>query len=144
MKIQNTILTIIITLLALPGFSQKYDHLTLEANFKRNLVKVDAHYQAIVKKETKALYFMLNPGFTVKNISGKGVSKHTLEAQRASWRVDFDRTLKVGEKVEVRFEYLFDLATQNHLRSDWIELNVDKLWVPTIVRSKSSIFKRQF
>lgn len=130
MKIQKTFLTIIISLLALSGFSQKHDHLTLEVDFKGNLVKVDARYQAIVKKETKALYFMLNPGFTVKNISGNEVSKHTLEVQKASWRVDFDRTLKVGEKVEIQFEYLFDLATQNHLRSDWIELNVDKLWVP--------------
>lgn len=109
-------------------------HLKMNLRFEGEVLKVDAKYSARVKEAGNSMLFLLNPGFEIQDISGPGLDTFQL-AQRPGrpfpyWKLTFDRELKVDEAIELRFTYNIDLVNQNHLKSNWIELNTDKLWFP--------------
>jgi hypothetical protein len=114
--------------------SQSIDHLSMMIDIDHSTLKVKAQYQAFALTETDSIYFLLNPGFELKHIEAPGLSAYQLSQKQDRpfpfWCLKFDHTFQIGEEVNIEFEYQFDLIEQNHLKSNWIELSVDKLWFP--------------
>ena len=110
------------------------DHLKMDLEINGAKVTVSAMYSAEIIETGNSLYFMLNPGFNVENITSSDLKTYALGPKQDRpfpfWKLDFNRELKQGEMVDVSFTYSFDLEQMNHLKSNWIELTVDKLWFP--------------
>lgn len=132
---QKLLLISFILLFSFSLFGQpENDHLEMNLNFEGSILKVDATYQVIVKSETDRLHFMLNPGFKIGKIQAPGLDTFMMVQKEGRpfpfLGLQFNKELHPGDVIDIQFEYQFDLKTQNHLNSDWIELNVDKMWFP--------------
>lgn len=132
--------TIMITLITLclgvnaKIFGQNTDHLDMVLTFKDSTLLVKTRYSTFLAENTDSLYFILNPGFQVDSITSRGLLSYeiTSKANRPFpfWLLRFDGDPGHKGKTEISFTYQIDLRTQNHMRSNWIELNADKLWFP--------------
>ncbi len=110
------------------------DHLKMSLEFEGSAVSVNAMYSAVITGNSNSMYFMLNPGFAIESITSTDLKSYALEPKSGRpfpfYKLNFNRELKQGEMVDVSFAYSFDLEEMNHLKSNWIELTVDKLWFP--------------
>jgi len=114
--------------------AQNLDNLNIELQFKDSILKIDALYKIKVKENSDTKYFLLNPGVDSLIIKGNSLNGFEMSSKPNRplpfWKLNFSRTLKKGETVDLHFTYQIDLTKQNHMKSNWIELNVDKLWFP--------------
>lgn len=116
------------------GVAQETDHLSMQLRFQDSLLHVEAEYRVATSSLADTVYFMLNPGFALESITGNGLQSYE-RVQRPGrpipyWALHFERPLPGAGAINLRFRYTIDLVGQNHLSSDWIELNADKLWFP--------------
>ena len=113
--------------------AQESDHLSMRLAFQDSILQVQASYKSGNVIEGGRAYFMLNPGFEIDTMVSRGLLSYAL-VQREDipfplWELRFEDVSDTA-KLEVAFTYRIDLKRQNHLRSDWIELNADKMWFP--------------
>jgi hypothetical protein len=106
----------------------------MKLTFKDSMLLVDATYSLKVPQRTDSLYFLLGPQYTLHNIKAEGLRSYAL-AQKADrpfpfYLLKFDQPLSEGLPLNIQFNYEIDLKKDNHLNSDWIELNADKMWFP--------------
>lgn len=109
------------------------DHLRLTIVFQQDsTVQIVANY-TIQKRQSDSVYFILNPGIQPLSVSAEGLLDQQMapKADRPFpfWMLTFEEESK-KEKVAVEFKYTINLKQMNHIHSNWIELNVDKLWFP--------------
>ncbi|WP_224490899.1 gluzincin family metallopeptidase [Robertkochia flava] len=114
--------------------AQHTDHLDLDLKFEDSVLHVQATYQTRLKQPSDSLWFILNPGFRMDTIVAPGLTSYEL-VQKADRPfpmrlLTLQEALPANQLLEIRFSYRIDLAAQNHMRSQWIELNADKLWFP--------------
>jgi hypothetical protein len=102
--------------------------------YDNNILDIQASYTAVAKESGNAMYFLMNPAMDMKEISGNGILHYEVTQKPDEplpyWRIDFKDPFTKGDRVVVQFDYQLDLVKLNHLNSDWIELNADKLWSP--------------
>ena len=115
-------------------FSQKYDHLTMVMNFKDSTVSIEAKYQTASKVDRSSVYFLLNPGFKLDTIISKDLVSYKTTRKKGFplpfFQLKFDEN--IDKKLTAIFKYKINLSKQNHMKSNWIELNADKLWFPNL------------
>ena len=123
-----------ITLLFIPSkiHAQEYDHLVMEMDIQDSVARITAHYQ-LSESIYDSVYFLLNPEFKIYSVTADGLSSYTMEMKEGRpfpfWLLKFNDS-STSKNVIVKFEYEINLSQQNHMRSNWIELNADKLWQP--------------
>lgn len=118
-------------------WAQKKDHLSMILTFKKDsTVQVNAKYQTILKEKVDSIYFLLNPSYELDTIASKGLKSYKI-IQKAGvplpfWNLKYNDLINVNEPLIVEFKYKINLSQQNHMKSNWIELNADKLWFPNL------------
>ena len=114
--------------------SQEPDHLSVHLLFEDSLLHVRAEYRATPQQETDTLLFLLNPGIRPERIEAAYLRSKEQVVRPGRpfpfWALAFERPLLPHSQVAIRFEYVINLASQNHMASEWIELTVDKMWYP--------------
>ena len=117
-------------------WAQKPDHLSMNMIFKDSTVFIDAKYQLASKVDIDSIYFLLNPGFELDTIKSKGLKSYKITQKEGIpfpfFHLEFNENIDEMEKVAVEFKYKINLSQQNHMKSNWIELNADKLWFPNL------------
>ena len=114
--------------------AQVPDHLAMDLKFSGDSLYAEVEYVARPQVATDSLFFIFNPGFALDtivgaNLKGYGPGQRT-DRPFPGQVLYFGKDMKAGEEVRITFKYAMDLAESNHWGSDWIELNVDKLWFP--------------
>ena len=114
----------------------KSDSLTMHLKFDNKILQINASYIRRLKKgETlSSSQFVLNPSVKIRNVKANGLRsfKFVAKANRPFpyLFLEFDSFYKHNGRLVVNFEYEIDLQKHNHINSNWIELNTDKLWFP--------------
>jgi hypothetical protein len=134
MSFKKFLFVVLIALAFLPVKGQDTDHVRMELQYLRDTLRVSATYRLLVGSETDSLFFVLNPGYPLQAVKAEGLRSHEIgnrpDRPFPGYVLKFGKPFEAGTRQEVRFDYLIDLRTTNHLNSDWVELNVDKLWFP--------------
>lgn len=116
--------------------AQNSDHLSMSLVFKDSIVYVNATYQAISYEKVDSVFFLLNPAFELDTIKSKGLKSYKVTQKEGMplpfFLLEFNENRDAGEKLSVEFNYKINLGEQNHMKSNWIELNADKLWFPNL------------
>ena len=116
--------------------AQKQDHLTMNLHFKDSTVFIEAAYQSPSQVNRDSIYFLLNPGFEIDTIKSKDLKSYEITQKKGIpipfYRLEFKEPQDTSEMLVVVFEYKINLSEQNHMKSNWIELNADKLWFPNL------------
>lgn len=124
----------LITLSASKAMAQNHDHLSMNMHFKDSIVFIDAKYQLASKVNSDSIYFLLNPAFKMDTIISKDLISYRIAQKKGMpfpfYRLEFNEPQDTSEMLAVEFRYRINLREQNHMNSDWIELNADKLWFP--------------
>lgn len=112
--------------------NEKPDHLSVQMSFKNDsTLHIRANYTVGAPKNNE-IYFLLNPSYRINNIAAPGLMGYELSMKRNRpfpfYRLKFEHT--GPGRLEIDFDYTIDLKTQNHIKSNWLEFNVDKLWFP--------------
>jgi|GEM_PF-4611553 len=110
------------------------DHLSMKLHFDKHLLNIEATYQLSISEPNKSAYFILHPEVDSLNISGDNIESF-IQSTRPDrplpyLNLNFSKTPKIDEKIDIKFTYQIDMNKNNHMNSDWIELNVDKFWFP--------------
>lgn len=117
-------------------WAQKRDHLSMDMIFKDSTVFIDARYESVAQVNSDSIYFILNPGFELDTIRSKGLKSYKLTQKEGVplpyFLLEFDEIRDPEEGLTVEFKYKINLSEQNHMKSNWIELNADKLWFPNM------------
>lgn len=111
------------------------DHLQLELVFQQDsTLSVTANY-TIQNRTDDSVYFILNPGIQPLSISAEGLASQQMAPKEGRpfpfWLLLFENSGS-NKSETVSFSYSIDLKLMNHIASNWIELNVDKLWFPNL------------
>ena len=118
------------------SWAQEPDHLSMTMHFKDSTVFVEATYQSNQKINRDSIYFLLNPGFELDTIKSKDLASYKITQKPGMplpfYHLAFNESRDISEILAVTFKYSIDLSEQNHMKSDWIELNADKLWFPNL------------
>jgi hypothetical protein len=118
------------------SWAQKPDHLSMTMHFKDSTLFVEATYQSDQIINRDSIYFLLNPGFELDTIHSKNLNSYTITQKKGMplpfYHLAFNGSRDISEMLAVTFKYSIDLSEQNHMKSDWIELNADKLWFPNL------------
>ena len=116
--------------------AQKSDHLSMNMHFKDSTVFIEAKYQSASKVHGDSIYFLLNPEFEIDTIKSKGLMAYKITKKKGMplpfYRLEFNEARDTSEMLAVEFKYKINLSEQNHMKSNWIELNADKLWFPNL------------
>lgn len=116
------------------AFAQPADHVRMELAFQDSVLEVKAWYATRIQETSNKALFILNPGFDILEIRSSKLDSFALGPIEGRpfpfWKLHFRDSLEQNEDREFFFHYTIDLREQNHLKSDWVELNVDKLWFP--------------
>jgi hypothetical protein len=116
--------------------AQNSDHLSMSLIFKDSIVYVNATYQVLSDERVDSVFFLLNPGFELDTIKAKGLKSYKVTQKKGMplpfFHLEFNENRDEGEKLSVEFKYKINLSEQNHMKSNWIELNADKLWFPNL------------
>jgi hypothetical protein len=127
---------LLIALSASSAWAQKSDHLSMNMHFKDSTVFIEAKYQSASKLNGDAIYFLLNPGYEIDTIKSKDLMSYKISQKEGIplpfYRLEFNEAGDTSEMLAVAFRYKINLSEQNHMKSDWIELNADKLWFPNL------------
>ncbi|PKP32705.1 MAG: hypothetical protein CVU00_11455 [Bacteroidetes bacterium HGW-Bacteroidetes-17] len=106
----------------------------MDIRFDENILKMEALYHHKIGDSSDSLFFILNPDVDSLKIQGVNLNNFLIhEKQNRPFpylKLNFNRVLIKGEIIDLHFSYQIDLVKQNHLNSDWIELNLDKFWFP--------------
>ncbi|CAL2105217.1 conserved hypothetical protein [Tenacibaculum sp. 190524A02b] len=117
-------------------WAQKPDHLSMDMHFKDSTVFIKAKYQRTSKLNNDSVYFILNPEFELDTILSKGLTSYKITQKKGEplpfYLLEFDKNRDTSEKLTVEFRYKINLSKQNHMKSNWIELSLDKLWFPNL------------
>lgn len=117
--------------------NRKYvDQLTMEIEWKSDstlYIKATLkHYKLPSDKDT--FYFVMHPIYKIKNITADSYVTHGITRNAASSLPFPQLFIKVAADAKnervFNFEYIIDLKKDNHIKSNWIELSLDKLWYP--------------
>jgi hypothetical protein len=115
-------------------WAQKPDHLSISMNFKDSTVYIDAQYKTVSKEKVDSIYFLLNPGFELDTIKSKGLNSYKIVQKDGVplpfWLLNYSDGIDENEEIVAEFKYKINLSGENHMKSNWIELNADKLWFP--------------
>lgn len=127
---------LVIVLSASSSWAQKPDHLSMKMHFKDSTVFIEAKYQSASEVNGDSIYFLLNPGFEIDTIKSKDLMSYRITQKKGMplpfYRFEFNESRDTSEMLVVEFKYKINLSEQNHMKSDWIELNADKLWFPNL------------
>ena len=127
---------LLITLSASSTWAQKSDHLSMNMHFKDSTVFIEAKYQSVSEVNGDSNYFLLNPGFEIDTIKSKNLMSYRVTQKKGMplpfYRLEINGVRDTTEMLAVEFKYKINLSEQNHMKSDWIELNADKLWFPNL------------
>jgi hypothetical protein len=125
-----------IVLSASSSWAQKPDHLSMNMHFKDSTVFIEAKYESAYNVNRDSIYFLLNPGFEIDTIKAKDLMSYRITQKKGMplpfYRLEFNEPRDTSEMLVVEFKYKINLSEQNHMKSDWIELNADKLWFPNL------------
>lgn len=106
----------------------------MRLRFEDSLLHIQADYWTTPQQEADTLFFLLNP-----EIQPEGIEAAHLRSKEQTrrpgrpfpfWALAFERPLPAHTQAAIRFTYVINLASQNHMASEWIELTVDKMWFP--------------
>lgn len=118
----------------LPVRAQITDHLDIKATFKDSTIQVEASYKTSIPAQQDSVYFLLFPGIEVDSITADGLETYTRAMKPGHpipfWMLKFRGDQDRSTPAVIGFSYSIDLGRQNHMRSNWIELNADKMWFP--------------
>lgn len=133
MKISKAIMAITMCFALTHKTNGQADHLKLILDFQKDsTLNVIADY-TIQSRKSDSVYFILNPGFQPLSITSEGLIGQQMAPVPGRpfpfWMLLYNEESKKG-KTDIRFQYSIDLKQMNHIKSNWIELNVDKLWFP--------------
>ncbi|WP_445384412.1 hypothetical protein ACT6NV_10540 [Robiginitalea sp. IMCC44478] len=124
----------LLLLFGLQGYASPADHIKMELRFRDSVLEVKAWYTTQIQESSDTAAFLLNPAFNILEINSAKLDSFALGSREGRpfpfWKLHFRDSLKQDESREIFFHYNFDLRKNNHLDSDWIELNVDKFWFP--------------
>ncbi len=127
---------LLIALSASSAWAQKPDHLSMNVHFKDSTIFIEAKYQSASKLNGDSIYFLLNPGYEIDTIKSKDLISYKVSQKEGIplpfYRLEFNEVRDTSEMLAVAFRYKINLSEQNHMKSDWIELNADKLWFPNL------------
>jgi len=127
---------LVIVLSASSSWAQKPDHLSMNMHFKDSTVFIEAKYQSASEVNGDSIYFLLNPGFEIDTIKSKDLMSYRITKKKGMplpfYHLEFNEARDTSEMLVVEFKYKINLSEQNHMKSDWIELNADKLWFPNL------------
>jgi len=114
--------------------SQQPDHLSMRLRFEDSLLHVQAAYHTTPQQTTDTLFFLMNPETELESIEAENLRSYGMALRPGRpfpfWALSFERPLAPNSQASVRFAYTINLASQNHMASEWIELTVDKMWFP--------------
>jgi len=118
-------------------WAQKPDHLSMIMVFKKDsTVQINAKYQTVLQEKVDSIYFILNPSVELDTIISKDLKAYKIVQKEEMliplWCLKYNNSIEANEELLVEFQYKINLSQQNHLKSNWIELNVDKLWFPNL------------
>lgn len=116
--------------------AQNSDHVSMSLIFKDSIVYVNATYLANSYEKVDSVYFLLNPEFEIDTIKSKGLKSYKVAQKEGIplpfFLLEFNENRDKAEKLSVEFNYKINLSEQNHMKSNWVELNADKLWFPNL------------
>ncbi len=117
------------------GRNKKKDNLDLNLSFAGDSLFVKATYtHYFTKTDADSFYFVLNPAFAIKSIKAPGYLKHSTAFRQGRpfpfILIKLDRQQRKENFIDFQFDYVIDLVKTNHIKSGWLELNVDKFWHP--------------
>ncbi len=131
-----SLILLLLALSASKSWAQKSDHLSMNMHFKDSTVYIEAKYQSASKVIGDSIYFLLNPGFEIDTIKSKDLMSYRITQKKGMplpfYRLEFNEARDSSEMLAVELKYKINLSEQNHMKSDWIELNADKLWFPNL------------
>jgi hypothetical protein len=115
----------------------------MKMHFKDSTVIIEAKYESESYVNGDSIYFLLNPGFEIDTIKSKGLLSYGITQKKGVplpyFHLKFNDVRNASEILTVEFKYKINLSEQNHMKSDWIELNADKLWFPNL-RELNNVF----
>jgi hypothetical protein len=128
--------TLLLVLCASNTRAQKSDHLSMNIQIEDSIMFIEATYRSPSIISTDSIYFLLNPGYALDTIESKRLKSYKITQKKGIplpfFRLELNETADSTEMLVVEFKYTIDLSQQNHMKSDWIELNADKLWYPNL------------
>ncbi|MCX2718098.1 hypothetical protein [Lentiprolixibacter aurantiacus] len=129
---KNILFTLFLGIVAIQA--QEADHLSMTLKFQDSTLLIDARYESSSIGDSDSAYFLLNPGYELDTIVSKGLKSYTVTQKKGSplpfYHLEFDKEVAGQKTLLVDFRYQINLSEQNHMKSNWIELNADKLWFP--------------
>ena len=116
--------------------AQTPDHLSMNMHFKDSTVFINAKYQVASKIKSNSMFFILNPEYEIDTIQSKALMSYEITKKKGMplpfYLLKFNETKETPEKRTVEFKYKINLSKQNHIKSNWLELSLDKLWIPKL------------
>lgn len=138
MKIQLIISTLLFCLLinstkVYAKNKKAIDHLEMKVEWMSDsslFIKASyTHYRLPNDKDT--FYFILKSDYNLLSVKADGYVSHGKLLNE--WPPFFVKTAPTKkEKLNFYFEYTIDLKKNNHIKSGWVELTLDKLWYPML------------
>lgn len=126
-------LLMLLCCVASKSFAQPSDHVDLKLQFRPDSTLAIVADYTLADRKSDTIFFVLNPGIQPLQINADGLQTHTMGmvANRPfPFRLLVFDADSPQENLKIKFEYTINLKQFNHINSNWIELNVDKIWVP--------------